>query len=568
MQSSGGLLRSENLNIIGQYHGQLLEYIVDNMSSPQLMYWNGVIKKWLPYGSGSGIDGGTFIADVRPQSSTENISNKIYVDDINVQLESFITTTSLVTVDILIITGHTHYKPNGLINGMMITNITPLADKPLFKATMNIDLDNSSMIRVEHEDGAFSEVSISYNQLPKISSVTFTGNYPITNGIQQTELKEYDVMSLNITTDKNIVKVEIADYGACKSQTFNVASSSDISLSNVLIANRGVTSQLLGTKLRVQSSDGGWSDWFSSDSLGNVENVNVVKLNNLYPSINISNIVYPTGQQALKDSEQATVINTCSNYDTISYSSSNGELGIINSSVFEGNKIVNRIAGGYNISNANFKISATRNSNGSTTTLSKVVNIANVDPVITVTEQYARLISAPTGNQSWIRLISNQKLIETPILTIPQGLWVSNFTTTDNLTYQRTISINDSLNKGTYSYTSMSAKNLAGKVVTVISGDNNYIIGGFATRRIVFPAFVGTMPIGCSVVDVTKLSVVDLSGNIYIYKNTLDNNLLSFTIVDPNGVLNQCGNYIKIIDQGVVNQNSTGTFWIDIGEGV
>jgi hypothetical protein len=413
---------------------------------------------------------------------------------------------------------------------------------------------------LQHEDGGFSEVTVSYNQLPKISSVTFTGDYPTTNGIKQTELKEDDKVSINIKTDKSIIKVEVADYGACKSQIFTVSSSADINLNNVLIANRGIISQLLGVKLRVQSSDGGWSDWFSSESLGNVEKVNVVKLNNTYPTVTISSVTYPTGQQALKNSEQATVINSASNYDIITYSSSNSELNVSNSSVFESNKVVTRIAGDYNVSVNNFRISATRNANGSITILDKIVQIANVDPVINITEQYTRLISSPTGYQSWIKLISNQKLIQTPTLTIPQGIWANNFSSSDNVTWTRNISVSDSDIKGTYNYTSMSAKNLAGKVVTLITGDGQYVLGGFSSRRITFPAFQSTMPIGTSVENVSKLSVVDLSGNIYVYQSTQDNNKITFTIID--------GNKIMLTDQSVVAQNSMGTYWVDINEGV
>ena len=37
---------------------------------------------------------------------------------------------------------------------------------------------------------------------------------------------------INIKTDKSIIKVEVADYGACKSQTFTVSGLTDINLNN------------------------------------------------------------------------------------------------------------------------------------------------------------------------------------------------------------------------------------------------------------------------------------------------------------------------------------------------
>jgi hypothetical protein len=54
MASSGGFLRSESLDVVGQYHGQMLEYIADGLSAPVLYYWESNLKKWELYSSGGG----------------------------------------------------------------------------------------------------------------------------------------------------------------------------------------------------------------------------------------------------------------------------------------------------------------------------------------------------------------------------------------------------------------------------------------------------------------------------------------------------------------------------------
>lgn len=64
MSSSNGIGIGYTLPSTGNYHGQLFEYLKDNLSDPQLFYWHEILKKWLPLTlstGGSGSSGGSGI---------------------------------------------------------------------------------------------------------------------------------------------------------------------------------------------------------------------------------------------------------------------------------------------------------------------------------------------------------------------------------------------------------------------------------------------------------------------------------------------------------------------------
>jgi hypothetical protein len=89
---------------------------------------------------------------------------------------------------------------------------------------------------------------------------------------------------------------------------------------------------------------------------------------------------------------------------------------------------------------------------------------------------------------------------------------------------------------------------MANRVVTSITGDGTYVIGGFVTRRITFPAFNRLQPIGTYVVNTASLSVVDVGGYTFTYQANKDNVTLRFTITDSAGNFNPTGNYVYICD--------------------
>jgi hypothetical protein len=279
-----------------------------------------------------------------------------------------------------------------------------------------------------------------------------------------------------------------------------------------------------------------------------MDGLNVVNCNNLHPTITILGITYPVGQEALKDNETATVQNTITDFDDVEYISPNLQLNITDSLSYNQNKVVNRVSGGYNINSINFRIVATRNTNGAVSTRNRTVYIAHDEQIVTINEQYERLRSSPSGSSYQITLVSNQRLIEQPTLNIPIGTLTNEFTSSDNLTWRKNVTISDTDSKGNHNYSNLITKNLAGRIVSSITGDGTYTIGGFVTRRITFPPFNRIQNIGTIVTDINKLQCVDVGGYTFNYQNNKNNNSLTFTITDSSGNLDNTGSYIYICD--------------------
>lgn len=457
-------------------------------------------------GGGGGVNGSVFITNIVPQSSG-NVGNKVYSSDGQV-LDSCVADTTLLRVSILAITGHTNYKPVVTVKGIEVP-LTAQSDKPLFTGTVNVDLETDSELTALHEDGASHTVQVSTEVPPIIENAYFTGEYP---GVQ-TELKAGDSFQLYFETDKDVVRVELDNYGAHTSDatTFSARSSHTITIN---IANRGNSPQLLGAKLRVQTSSGSWSSYYLTEDDGSIEKVNLLNLNNQHPILNISSINYPASQQALKNSEEATVDNTASNYDTILYNSPNSQLSIANVNTFEASKIVQRIAGDYNISTTNISISANRIANDATTTISDCVQIANVAATITMSEPASRLRTGGNNGTSiqnhTITLTSNQNLLSAPTIANPSaggGTWSGSFSGGPTV-YIRTLQCHDSNdNVGTYSYNALSAINLAGIETTTYTGDATYTIGGFVSRTLTLIAFENEVSFGAAVSDYSKCTL-------------------------------------------------------------
>ena len=299
-----------------------------------------------------------------------------------------------------------------------------------------------------------------------------------------------------------------------QASTTSVSAGTSHNLTNRLIADRGNTTQALGAKVRVQKANGSYSDWFLTTSQGSTDGQYTLKLNNTYPSISIGSITYPASQQALKNNEQATVSNTVSNFDTISYTSPNSDLIITSSSTYQTNKTVTRSAGNYNINTNNFRITATRNANNAVTIdSSTVVKIANTSPTLTVSTNSGQRLRTGgndgTSTPSYTVVITaTQELLSAPTLSAPSGGGTIGSFAGSGTTWTATLSnINDNLTKGTYTWGAISATNLAGKVVTTISTGTTYIIGGFLSRIVSLAAFANEVNINTSVSDFSKMTL-------------------------------------------------------------
>lgn len=509
-------------------------------------------------GDGSGVNGAVFIYDITP-TIDGNVGNKTFSSEGKV-LEECTVDTNFVTLSVLAITGNTNYKPVVTVDGVEVS-LMEQNDSAMFTGKIEVDLLGRTSISAVHEDGAFDSVVINHESKPIITGLEFTGGYPG----EQTELKEGDKFDLKVTADQAFEKIEVANESACKSQTETISEATN-ALITTTISDRGVTATARYAKVRIQKKSGSWSDWFTTDSFGDVDGVNTVVCNNLYPSISVDNVEYPSGQLALKNSEVATVKNTITNYDTVNYSSANGELDIDNNSIYETTKNAKRINGEYNVNNKNFEITAVRNANNSTRTVSTIINIANTAPAISIEEQYSRLRSSKTGSSYNIHVVSDQELIEAPSLIALHGTLEGDGFAGGPTRWTRSITISDADQKGTHSWNGLSAKNLAGITTSSISGDSNYIIGGFVTRKIYFEPFSNIASIGTNVIDPSKLDCVDIGGYKFSYKTSKTGESKTFTIVDSSGVINPNGDHIWINDQNWVDQNSTGLAFVELQE--
>lgn len=453
--------------------------------------------------SSFGINGGVFITDINA-SDDGNVGSKVYSDDGNM-LISCTSDTNNLTVDVLAITGHSNYTPIVTVNGNDV-ELTESSTLTIFTGSVDIVLDGETEIIAEHEDGSSDTATVSIESKPVIQSAEFTGGYPGT----QTEIKENDTFDINIQTDVDIVVIEIDNYGAFKSKTFSVVSGNNHTVTGD-IADRGNTTQDLGAKVRVQKSTGSWSDWYLTEDDGSVDGVNLVKLNNLHPSISIGSITYPPGQNALKDNESADVANNVSDYDVILYSSPNNQLNISNTSTYESSKNVNRIDGDYNVSTDNFTITATRNANDSTANESTVVYIANTSCTVDISVPYTRLRSGGNDGTSaqdyTVTITSDQNLLSSPTLDAGQGTWQGAGFAGSGTTWTRNLQIHDDDVKGSYSFSNLSATNLAGIETTTISSGSTYTLGGFVSRDIALDAFANETEMNTAATEYTKVTL-------------------------------------------------------------
>ena len=548
---------------------------VDNRALKQLADRTGWLKTKIQHVEDSAVSGAVFITNIAPQAAGANVGEKVMSAD-GFTLESCSSTSPLVIVSVTAITGHTNYRPNIRIGGVLVPLVAK-ADAPLWTGTLAItlpaaDKDGVSIVEATHDDGAISRVAVTTDTAPVLSEAIFTGDYPV----GQTELKAGDKFSIKFTSDVNVVGYEIDDTGAFAATSGAFPAGKVINVADVVIANRGVVSTAFGFRIRVKKASGSWSAWYDSKTVGGVDKVNTVKLNNVMPVVTFGTKVYPGAQTALKTADQATVNHTVTNYDTITYTSD--ELTITAPTVFEAAKKATYKSGTYNVSVENFKIVAKRAANGATVTAETVVNIASVAPVISMTVPAARLRSGgrngTTVQKHVITVTSTQALAAAPSMNAPEGAWetaawVAN---TAKTVWTRALEVHDDNAKGTFVFNTLQAAGLSGLIQSDFTGPSGYTLGGFVFRKLTMAAWPNReAAIGTQVVDVAKLRATNLGKGTTGSLNTafqanLVNTLDKFTITGPTGVLNPTGNLWYNLDAPNASSNTSGSLSIEVEE--
>jgi len=500
------------------------------------------------------------ITDITP-TSTGNVGTKVRPIDDDTLLTSCLSSTTDVTVQVVAVTGKTSFKPTGTINGVAAV-FTRNGTSDTWTGTAAITLTGNApyTVTATHGDGYVDTAIVNSEAIPVITKLEFSGAYP--NAINgQTEHAAGQTLDLTITSDVDFNAYEIIfENGLTATQAKSAygITATDTVTTQVTVADQGSYGTgaplILPAKARVRSVNGTWSA-VTSSATGGTNGTHILALNNTRPSVTFGSIVYPMlvdpiRQLALKVTEEATVNVTYSNADTALWSST--EL-IVSDPTVLGNKVVNRNDGvgsvGYNISTDNLQVVLTRTANATTATFNTVVWIANDDPVITKTLPAARLRSGVDAQNHVITLGSDQRLISIDmgagtITGDAAGTFSGSWATVNNgLTNTRTLVVADNDPKGTATFTGLSAVNLAGKVVTTVTTDLDYELGGFVTRTVTFPLWDGSAiritDIGTDVVDTAKLVVFNISKNsASTYRGTVGNEVDKFTITNGNELYN------------------------------
>jgi len=451
----------------------------------------------------SPLSGWVRIIDILAQDSS-TIYNKVWQDAGQTILQSATATTPNLFVSV-----EASY-PLVLLNGTQYT----LAKTAGYYAgalpiTVNLQGETieAQVVTGDDEDGAIDTTVVTVEAPPVLTSLRFTGGYPGT----QTELKAGDTFQVTGTTDVPIGAVEILDFGALVGSVETAVLGTTFTVTGT-VADRGTTVQHLPARVRVANLGGAYGPTRDTNLLGGtVDGVDLVAVNNRYPTVTWGAPTYPGAQGALKASESATVGLTTDEASSAVFDSPTGELSIINPTVLEPVKTVQRIAGTYNVSTPNLRATVTRGANGAQAVGTTVVGIADTPASVTVTVPAARLQSGgydgTTAPVHPITVTSTQQLLGAPSLTAAPtaGTFVGSWTGGPTV-WQRGLQVTDAHPKGTYAWQAVSATNLAGLTTTVITGDDQYVLGGFVARSVTFAPFATTAQMVVPVGDFGKLT--------------------------------------------------------------
>jgi|GEM_PF-1516769 len=507
--------------------------------------------------------GGVFITNIEPQGSG-NVGSKVFSSQ-GKTLETCQSDTRLIRVTVDAMSG-VNYVPVVEVNGETVTMSG--TDSPLlYRGVIDLEIPASLQtfdIKAVKSNGGEDVATVTMKSKPKILNAYFTGEYPV----GQTELKEGDTFLLKVIASEPVEMVQVFNAEALKAVT-HTASEDTVHTFTVTVADKGNTLQQLGAVLNVTDSTGSSSDMYNTAEHGGDNGIHVLNVNNLHPSIDFINTEYPTGQQALKDSEQATVFHSVINADTATAFSSNSELLI--ESPTPSQLAVTRNGGGYNIDTPNLTMKATRTANSAVTTRSTVVNIAHTLPELSVSLPFSRLASGGNMGTSvpsyTVQLNSTQRLLNASIDVVEDaGELIGNWQGQNNNTrFINTINVHDDNLKGIFDWQEISAVNLAGREVTTInSSGSTYTLGGFLRRSLQIAAWTNRQTdLGVKVYDTSRLRCSNLSegesGSYnYSYQSTTDDTNNKYTILNDS-VFYNC-------DLNNSVSNTTGLLTVEIEE--
>ena len=476
-------------------------------------------------GGGSGEHGWIRVVDIATQGPG-TVTSKVYNDpgpDTIIESATASEDTIAVTVEASF--------PNVIVNGDSGVLVKTATD--IYSGVVNTTVPSPGptaiTAQVMHPDGQLSaadDVTVTVATPPALLTLSFAapgggaggaGTYPGS----QTELKEGDVVTLVGTTDKNADAIIVSDLDAGTSETVLFASATSF-VAVIVIANRGTSLQALAATVAARDATTGavGATRPTDQGGGTTDGVDLVNLNNLFPSVALGVITYPGGQSALKDAESATIANVLADFDTVAYSDPTAtELFIPSPTVSADPKTANRVGGTYNVGTPNFRATVNRAANDASAFDETIVAIANDFADLTVTEPATRLRSGGTSGtfaqDHSITITATQELFSAPTLapdsggnkgTFQGGGFVGGPTV-----WTRDLRVDETVPdlKGVFPWGAIAGTNRAGRVTVAITGDSNYELGGFVARTLNYLAFTADSTESVVVADETKLA----SGN-------------------------------------------------------
>tara|TARA_B100000674_G_C37979290_1_gene981139 strand:+ start:2005 stop:5067 length:3063 start_codon:yes stop_codon:yes gene_type:complete len=472
---------------------------------------------------------------------------------------------------------------------------------------------NSIQIRVFDEGISNGAAFSSYNSTPVggdihqyIIPVTVTSS-AARNGPQSVKIEaknQYDTLSdetissnqITVNQTAPVVSITSVTYpvlnASTKNYTLTANGSSDYVFAGDATGNDPALSVNVGDTLVFQNNSGGHALAIKDSGNSNVATQSGTSLSwtptsagtytyycqahpgNMFGTITVS--AAQGFQQAIKSGESAVIQNLVSGQDSVVYESpsigGNSQLDVANPTTNEPSKIVNYQSGGYNITTDNFKISATKTSNGAVTVAETTVNIANDALQLSITSLASSLESSPAGIDDNFNLNSNQKFLSIPTLSTDGSQSpASQLQVTSDGTNEQSnkfkITVKDLDEKGTFAWVPV-AYNLANIKTETITTNPNYTLAGFSERTIsADPNSLGAglASIGTSVVNGNNVSVESLSkggggsngGTDFSYQSYANGTQLDssydvenkFAVCDSNGIVDSNGDHIFNLDK-------------------
>lgn len=308
----------------------------------------------------------------------------------------------------------------------------------------------------------------------------------------------------------------------------------------------------------------------------NFESTNGLDVDNAVPQFSGFNVTYPASQGAIKSGEQASVALTVTDFTSLAYSTPLSQISINggDTTTYE-TKVVDYASGSYNITSNNYRVVATKETNGTTNTFNDVVNIVNVAPTaaITIAGNPTRLRSAVGGSNYTVNLNPNQDLLNAPdALTASAGSFGGAWTAGSGDTWNKVINITDATTRGAHTFSAMTITGLSGITGSVITSGAGYSVGGFTARVITVPAFAQAVQLPTSVGDVTKVVASYFEASSLTRQTNLNNVFQGFSFADrvgddTNALYDDTfPTAFWISDSAFAGSNTTGTLQIEVEE--